>query len=320
LRTSSPLLILSVFIFPICSSNAAIRIVENLSQDNYQDVHQEFNEEMKSALPHEDLQAAWRSLINQYGDFNGIKSTRKTEEYSYQIVYVTCDFASLGYLDMRIVFDENDLIAGLQFVPTQGSDGYKPPKYANYSMFSETNVTIGEKPWEISGTLTMPKGKGDFSIVILVHGSGANDRDETIGPNKPFKDIALGLASQKIAVLRYEKRTKEYPLETATMENFTVQDEVVYDAIAAVDLLMNTTNINTDRIYIIGHSLGGMMSPEIANQDKRIAGIVLLAAPTRHLQVIYPCCNIIYYLFINVSWIIIFYVCRLPTSRYEKMI
>ena len=262
----------------------AIRIVENLSQNNYQDAYQKFNDEMKNALPPKDLQAAWESLVYQYGDYKEIKSTRKTEEYGYQTVYVTCDFATLGNLDMRIVFDENGMVAGLQFVPTQHSDEYKLPEYANYSMFTETNVTIGKHPWELPGTLTMPKGEDDFPTVILIHGSGPNDRDETIGPNKPFKDIALGLASQGIAVLRYEKRTKEYPQETAKIENFTIQEEVVDDAIAAVDLLMNTSKINTDRIYIIGHSLGGMIAPEIANQDKQIAGIILLAAPARHLE------------------------------------
>jgi dienelactone hydrolase len=262
----------------------ATRIVENLSQNNYQNVYQKFNDEMKIALPPQDLQTAWESLVYQYGEYKEIKSTRKTEEYGYQTIYVTCDFATLGNLDIRIAFDENDMAAGLQFVPTQHSDGYEPPEYANYSMFSETNVTVGEQPWELSGTLTIPKGEGDFPTVILIHGSGPNDRDETIGANKPFKDIALGLASHGIAVLRYEKRTKEYPQETAKIENFTVQEEVVDDAIAAVDLLMNTSKIDTDRIYIIGHSLGGMMAPEIANQDKRIAGSILLAAPTRHLE------------------------------------
>ncbi|MEA3457218.1 MAG: DUF3887 domain-containing protein, partial [Candidatus Thermoplasmatota archaeon] len=59
----------------------AIRIVENLSQDNYQDVYQKFNDEMKIALPPQDLQAAWENLIYKYGDYREIKSTRKTEEY-----------------------------------------------------------------------------------------------------------------------------------------------------------------------------------------------------------------------------------------------
>jgi len=96
----------------------AIRIVENLSQNSYQEVYQKFNDEMKNAISLNELQTAWESIIYQYGDYKEIKSTRKTEEYGYQIAYVTCDFETLGHLDIRIVFDENDMVAGLQFVPT----------------------------------------------------------------------------------------------------------------------------------------------------------------------------------------------------------
>ncbi|MDZ7606573.1 MAG: hypothetical protein U5K79_13515 [Cyclobacteriaceae bacterium] len=58
--------------------------------------------------------------------------------------------------------------------------------------------------------MTLPKGKNSFPIVLFVHGSGPNDRDETIGPNKPFRDIAYGLAEKGIASLRYDKRTFVY--------------------------------------------------------------------------------------------------------------
>jgi dipeptidyl aminopeptidase/acylaminoacyl peptidase len=117
-----------------------------------------------------------------------------------------------------------------------------------------------------------------------VHGSGPHDRDETVWGNKPFKDLAWGLASRNIAVLRYEKRTKQYQQETAAMINtLTVQDEVIDDALAAVTLLSKTQGINSRHIFVLGHSLGGMLAPKIASQDSRIAGIIILAGPTRKL-------------------------------------
>jgi hypothetical protein len=122
------------------------------------------------------------------------------------VVYVTCEFQR-GKLDTKVVFDGNK-ITGLFFVL---SGTYKPPPYADSSKFEEREISIGKGIWSLPGTLSLPKGVGFFPAVVLVHGSGPHDRDETIGPNKPFRDLANGLASRGIAVLRYEKRTKQYP-------------------------------------------------------------------------------------------------------------
>jgi len=136
--------------------------------------------------------------------------------------------------------------------------------------------------------LTMPKGKGPFPAVVLVHGSGPNDRDETIGANKPFKDLAWGLASKGIAVLRYEKRTKHYAAEMKNVENLTVKEETIDDAVAAVALLKGTPGVDSERVFVIGHSLGAMLAPRIAEEclaspRTRIAGIVMLAPASRDL-------------------------------------
>ena len=104
------------------------------------------------------------------------------------------------------------------------------------------------------------------------------------GPNKPFRDIAWGLASNGVVVLRYEKRTKIYPEQSAAIQNFTVQDETIADAIAAVDVLNASSLVDHSKIYVLGHSLGGMLAPRLAAQDDRIAGLILLAGPTRHLE------------------------------------
>jgi len=100
--------------------------------------------------------------------------------------------------------------------------------------------------------------------------------DETIGPNKPFKDLSWGLAAKGIAVLRYEKRTKLYAVET-------VDEETVNDALAAIDSLRELDEVDPERIFILGHSLGGMLAPRIAAKDGKIAGLILLAANTRNL-------------------------------------
>ena len=245
-----------------------------------------FNDELKEQTNVEQLELIWTQITTQYGEFIEINSTKLTEEQGYIIVYVTCNYAELGLLDTRVVFDENKSIAGFQFVPTDISDQYQPPDYAKTDQFTEKTVTIGEgTEWELPGTLSIPNGEGLYPMVILVHGSGPNDQDETVGPNKPFKDLAWGLASNDIAVLRYEKRTKHYA--TAIMNQlatFTVNEETINDALQAINLASNYKSIDESSIYILGHSLGGMLAPRIAEQTHAISGLILMAAPTRHIE------------------------------------
>ncbi|HEY8540959.1 MAG TPA: alpha/beta fold hydrolase, partial [Pseudothermotoga sp.] len=101
------------------------------------------------------------------------------------------------------------------------------------------------------------------------------------------KDIAWGLASNGIAVLRYDKRTKVYPEECVKMiDTFTVNDETVDDALAAIDLLKNFEKIDKDKIFILGHSLGATMAPRIAARSEKLAGIILLAPTARGLYIL----------------------------------
>ena len=144
---------------------------------------------------------------------------------------------------------------------------------------TERAVTVGAAPG-LPGTLTLPAGAARVPAVVLVHGSGPHDRDETVGVNKPFLDLAQGLAAQGIAVLRYEKRTRVAPLSFIG-RRFTVDDEVVDDALAAVQLLRKEPSIDPARIVVVGHSLGGMLAPRIASRDPALAGIVLMAGATQ---------------------------------------
>jgi hypothetical protein len=134
--------------------------------------------------------------------------------------------------------------------------------------------------------LTLPAGEGPFPAVVLVHGSGPNDRDETIGAVKPFRDLAVGLAAQGIAVLRYEKVTREHHLKAALNPMFTVNEETVDDALRAVKLLQTIDGVDASRIFVAGHSQGGMMIPRItdADEDGSIAGVIVISAPAMPLE------------------------------------
>lgn len=143
----------------------------------------------------------------------------------------------------------------------------------------EREITV-PGPVPLPGTLTLPAGKGPFPGVIIVHGSGAGDRDLTVGPDKPYRDIAWGLAAQGIAVLRYDKRAHVSPMWFAN-KPFTVWDETVQDAVAALGVLRAQREVDAKRTLMIGHSLGGMLAPRIAKADGKLVGLVLLAGATR---------------------------------------
>ena len=186
----------------------AKKFVKFLDDGDFKNAAENFDGSMTAALPPDKLREMWKSMTKKFGDFVDIVGTRTEKKSGYDIVFVTCRFENNTF-DMKVVFNSAGQIAGLFFVPTQSSAKYQRPDYCDSSKFTEQSVIIGEGKWKLHGKLTVPKGDGKFPAVILVHGSGPVDMDETIGPNKPFLDLSCGLASKGIAVLRYNKRTYE---------------------------------------------------------------------------------------------------------------
>ena len=128
-----------------------------------------------------------------------------------------------------------------------------PPPYADLSAFEELEVTLGEAPWQVGGTLTLPNGPGPYPAVVLVQGlSQRPDRDRTFAATKGHRDLAWGLASRGIATLRYDKRTWTHALAFARQDEFTIDDEYVEDALAAVEALRQTPRIDPARVYVFG--------------------------------------------------------------------
>jgi len=261
-----------------------------MDKGDFQLAARDFDETMLKVSGPDKLEPMWaKQLPAQLGAFKKQAGARREQLQGYEIVLITCEFEK-ATLDARVVFDKAGKIAGLGFVPTAPPAKYEPPAYADAAKFVESEVTVGSGEWALPGTLTMPKGTGSFPAVVLVHGSGPNDRDETLGPNKPFKDLAWGLASRGIAVLRYDKRSKVHQsriLADAKLEaTMTVKDETIDDAVAAAALLQKAKGIDPKRVFILGHSLGGFLMPRIAlaAESLGVAGFISLAGLTRPLD------------------------------------
>ena len=165
-----------------------------------------------------------------------------------------------------------------------GEVAWQRPSYSKPDSFTERAVTVGSDEWKLPGTLTVPAGNGPFPAVVLVHGSGPKDRDETVGGTKIFRDLAEGLASRGIAVLRYEKRTLQYRGKMAGLHGMTVAEEEVDDAMRAAELLRQQKEVDPKRVYVLGHGLGGYVAPRIAEEDGKVAGLILLGANARPLE------------------------------------
>ncbi|WP_313244491.1 alpha/beta hydrolase [Stenotrophomonas rhizophila] len=237
--------------------------------------------EMSKAVPAAQLQALW----NSFGGLQERGAAQVSARGDISLVTQRLRFA-VGDIDTQVAVDASGRVAGLNFKPA-AAQAPPAPSVPSDASFKEMPFNVVSGKGNLPGTLALPKGKGPFRAVVLVHGSGPQDRDETIGPNRPFLDVARGLAAHGIAVLRYEKRTKARP-EEFNRDNYTVDDETTDDAVAAVASLVQTTGIDPQHVYVMGHSQGGMLAPRIAQRSGKVAGLVMWSAPARSLLTVLP--------------------------------
>jgi uncharacterized protein len=265
--------------------NLALEYFDLLIKGNYEQAVQNYDSTMTEALPPDKLKELWTFFIAQAGAYKRQTGIRTEKVDNYESVFVSGEYENMN-ATIKVVFDNNKKIAGMFFVDAQSNqDRYQLPTYAHLDAFEEREVVVKSGQWSLPGTLTVPKGDSTYPAVVLVHGSGPNDRDETVGPNKPFRDLAYGLASRGIAVLAYDKRTMVYGGSLgATVDKMTVKDETIDDALAAVELLRHQPNIDPNKIFVLGHSLGAMLIPRIGIRDNKIAGFIIMAGSARPLE------------------------------------
>lgn len=255
--------------------------IKLLAEGEFSKATENFDAAMKKAASPEKLRQIWSSLVNQHGPFEKQLDTQTKSISIYEAVVVTCEFEKMD-VDLQVTFNAAKQIAGFHIANARPKADRQQSGDISHDSFSEKEIQVGTGQWPLPGTLTLPKGEGNLPAVVLVHGSGPHDRDETIGPNKPFRDLAHGLASKGIAVLRYEKRTKAHPLQMAFIASkITVKEETIDDALAAVALLRKTSQIDANRIFILGHSLGGFVIPRIGKLDSKITGFIVMAGSAR---------------------------------------
>lgn len=255
---------------------AAKAVLDDLDAGRYGEVHARFSAQMAAAVGTAQLKDVWSSLPQQFGKLQQRGTAHVETQGGMTVVTIPLAFERAP-LEAIVATDADGRIAGFVVRPSTA-----PPPPPRADLVAREVEFAPPHRSALPGTLLMPRGKGPFPVVVLVHGSSPSDRDETVGGTRVFRDIAEGLADRGIATLRYEKRTKQHPTEFT--RSYTIDDETTDDAVAAVAFARTQPGIDPKRVFVAGHSQGGMMAPRIAQRAPGLAGIALLAAPARHLQ------------------------------------
>ncbi|CCY02521.1 putative uncharacterized protein [Prevotella sp. CAG:924] len=248
-------------------------------------IYAALNDEAQSQLSPALFNDFHRQLEAQYGALQSTSSWRQQETQGIMFYYRDMTFGTTA-LRLLLAFDADGRMNTIRLIPA--------PVQADSSTVAldstkavERDIIVETGTFRLPGTLTLPRVEKGRKVpcVILVHGSGPNDRDETIGPNKPFRDLAWLLAQRGIAVIRYDKRTKVYGNNSVPKgRKLDMDTETCDDALSAVRLAATLPEIARDSIFVLGHSQGGMMAPRIAQRSKDVAGIIILAGLARRFE------------------------------------
>ncbi|MGR6918681.1 serine aminopeptidase domain-containing protein [[Actinomadura] parvosata] len=270
----------------------ATAVVEMARSGRFTDVEALFAPPLRAVVSAEVLRSAWESQLSVLGAISAVGTpvsepapdswAAATGQAELVKVSVPVTYER-GELTVVLAVDDTGLLRDLRLAPPP-TEPWTPPPYARRDSFDEHEVTVGSGALAVPGTLSLPRGDGPWPAVVLLSGGGPFDRDATSGPNKPLKDLAWGLAGRGVAVLRFDKVTHTHAAEVAAIPGFTMSDEYVPHAVAAIRLLRRHPAVDAARVFVAGHSMGGKVAPRVAAAEPSVAGLVLLAADTQPMH------------------------------------
>ncbi|TQS82779.1 alpha/beta hydrolase [Candidatus Methanomassiliicoccus intestinalis] len=251
--------------------------MEELRSGNIDAVYEDTLDEFKAEITFDEFTQLVAGIFQKVGHY--IQTNDSIVEIGSEYDTVVLDEEYSRFLTKTIfVYDDASKIAGFA-VQSNGYNAESSDKW------HEVALSAGQSKYPLEAALTLPDNVEKAPVVILVAGSGPTDLNETIGAaeNAPLKDIAHGLADQGIASLRFDKHAYDYGA-VGFPENFTVYDEYLYDVNAIIDQVSQRNDIDANRIYVLGHSQGGMLVPMIANENPEVKGIISMAGTLRNFE------------------------------------
>lgn len=266
----------------VCLERGAA-LVAALSSGDTVKAGADFDATMKAALPPEALAAVWLSTVAKLGVFEGADTAVAAagNDAAPHLAVVPLRFKE-GMLNAVVACDRGGKVAGFHLVPRP--DSRTETQVPSADRFTTEPMTVGSGAMKLGATLYRPRAApASLPAVLLIAGSGPQDRDSTVGATKPLRDVAVGLAQRGIVVLAYDKRTYAHPEHPVA----TVDDEVVDDAVDALRRLASVPDVDASRLFVLGHSWGGTWAPRVAQRAGNVAGMVLLAPGVEPLDEAY---------------------------------
>lgn len=246
----------------------------------FEEIFELQNEQVKASLSPEALSGAYANIVSMAGEFEEVLNLESSKSDGMISFVLACRFAN-GIFDITVTLDKDEKVAGFYFRQSAYSER-ELPDYADPSTYTEQDITVGKEPYYLPAKLMVPNGLESYPLVIILQGSGTLDIDGTLGPNKPYRDIAVGLASKGIATLRYPKKYLVYPDKVDEIGT-TAEAEYVDDALVVIEQMKSIPQFSG--IYLVGHSMGGMVAPWIA-EEAGVDGVVILAgSPVKLAQI-----------------------------------
>ena len=274
---------------PLAPEARALAVVELARAGQFDEIRELFTPGLRPMVTVDGLRAAWEAELAERGQLTAVGAPASDQaDGAMTTVLVPVSFER-GRQTLAVYLTRDGQLAGIQLAPpgdAQAAAPWEPPGYADPDRFDDHEVTLRTGPLAVPGTLSLPRQRqsGLLPALVLLGGSGPEDRDGSIGRSKPLKDLAWGLASRGIAVLRFDKVTHAHPDLVSENRAFTVADEYLPDALAAIALLQAHPAIDAARVFVAGHSLGGTVAPRVAAAGPSVAGLVLLAGGAQPLH------------------------------------
>jgi dienelactone hydrolase len=269
------------------AEDRAIAVVELARTGHFDEIRELFTLGLRPMVTAAGLEAAWGAVLAERGQLISVGAAVSDPADGAMVTVRVPVAFERGQETLAVYLTRDGQLAGIQLAPAADAEPaapWEPPGYADPDRFDEAEVILGTGPLAVPGTLSLPRAAGPVPALVLLGGSGPEDRDGSIGRSKPLKDLAWGLASRGVAVLRFDKVTHAHPDLVSKNRAFTVADEYLPDALAAIGLLRAHPAVDAARVFVAGHSLGGTIAPRVAAAEPSVAGLVMLAGGAEPLQ------------------------------------